>query len=180
MFDNVAPFRSPGYYIREASQDWELQGAADLRKQVFVREQCVFPHHDRDPIDDQAAHLVVLSTCAHELDAVVGTVRIHQPQLRIWWGSRLAVSADYRKVGQLGAELIRLAVSSANAQGCDKFFAHVQVQNVDLFRRMRWHPLEEVPLHGVPHMRMMADLDYYPPMADAKLGWYHKPQKIAA
>lgn len=180
MQAEIHPFKSPGYFIRATSMPWEANGAADLRRRVFVDEQKIFERHDRDDIDMIATHLVALSTYAHEPDSVVGTVRIHEADPGVWWGSRLAVDPLYRKVGHLGAELIRLAVSSAHAQGCHRFLANIQMQNVGLFRRMRWKAIEEVDYHGVAHMRMAADLSYYPPTINPVAGWYHKPRKIVA
>ena len=167
-------FTCPGYYIRAASKRFEADGAASLRHRVFVREQGIFPDHDRDEVDLIATHLVALSTYAHEADQVVGTVRIHDEAPGVWWGSRLAVDSDFRAVGRLGAELIRLAVSTANARGCELFLAHVQMQNVTLFQKLHWAPLEEVTIHGTPHMKMQADLAAYPPCADPVVGWYHR------
>lgn len=172
-------YNCPGYYIRAASKRFEAEGAQTLRKRVFVEEQKIFPRHDRDDIDLIATHLVALSTYAHEADQVVGTVRIHEERPRLWWGSRLAVDSDFRHVGRLGAELIRLAVCTANARGCDRFLAHVQRQNVVLFRRLHWRPLEEITVHGTPHVKMEADLAHYPPCADPVAGWYHRPRKVS-
>lgn len=180
MQSNIQPFHSPGYFIRAASMPWECDGAFDLRRRVFVNEQGIFKHDDRDSTDDIATHLVAISTMAHEADCVVGTVRIHQPEPGIWWGSRLAVDQSYRHVGRLGAELINLAVRCANAQGCQTFLANVQMQNVILFRRMRWKCLKEIDCHGVPHMHMSADLSRYPPKQNPIQGWYHKALKVAA
>lgn len=171
-------FECPGYYIRAASRPFEARGAADLRSRVFVEEQRIFDGDDRDEIDLIATHLVALSTLAHEADQVVGTVRIHQAEPGLWWGSRLAVDRDFRAVGRLGAELIRLAVCTANARGCQTFLAHVQAQNVPLFRRLHWRVLGEVMLHGVPHARMQADLAKYPPCPDPVAGWYHLARKV--
>lgn len=171
-------FHCPGYYIRAASTPFEARGAADLRHRVFVDEQKIFRDHDRDEIDLIATHLVALSTYAHEADQIVGTVRIHEEAPGLWWGSRLAVDSDFRAIGRLGAELIRLAVSTANARGCTRFLAHVQKQNVPLFRRLRWSVLDEIDLHGVPHARMQADLAAYPPCADPVAGWYHRPAPV--
>lgn len=170
-------FQCPGYYIRAASKPFEARGAEALRRRVFVQEQGVFQTHDRDEIDLVATHLVALSTYAHEADQVVGTVRIHEERPGLWWGSRLAVDSDFRQVGRLGSELIRLAVRTANARGCDTFLAHVQKQNVPLFRRLRWSVVGEVTLHGVPHARMRADLSYYPPCDDPVSGWFLMPGK---
>lgn len=166
-------FQCPGYYIREAATAWEAKGVADLRHRVFVEEQAIFHAHDRDEIDLIATHLAALSTYAHEADAVVGTVRIHQAEPGLWWGSRLAVDRDFRQVGRLGTELIRLAVRTATTRGCHTFLAHVQKQNEVLFRRLHWQSLGEVTLHGVVHVKMQADLSVYPPLADPAAGWYH-------
>lgn len=164
-------FLSPDFLIRAASAPWELRGAATLRRRIFCDEQRLFADHDRDAIDDVALPLVAISTLRAEPDEVVGTVRIHEPEPGLWWGSRLAVAASHRRVGRLGAELIRLAVSTANGRGCHTFLAYVQAQNVPLFRRLRWSVEGEVMLHGAPHMRMRADLAAYPPIADPFLGW---------
>ncbi|WP_118135654.1 MSMEG_0567/Sll0786 family nitrogen starvation N-acetyltransferase [Oceanicella sp. SM1341] len=164
-------FHCPGYYIRAAGEPWEHAGAAALRHRVFVEEQGIFTGHDRDAIDDVATALVAISTYAHEADEVVGTVRIHQPEPGLWWGSRLAVDGRFRRVGRLGSELIRLAVRTAHGRGCETFLAHVQSQNVPLFRRLHWTLEEEVSLHGVPHARMRADLAHYPPIDDPFAGW---------
>jgi putative N-acetyltransferase (TIGR04045 family) len=111
---------------------------------------------------------------------VVGTVRIHEEEPGIWWGSRLAVAADYRRVGAIGTALIRLAVSSAHARGCRSFFAHVQSQNALLFQRLHWRTIEETEFHGRPHHFMQAELAHYPPIADAETGFLSLPNKKAA
>jgi len=167
-------FLSPEFTIRAASSAWERAGAAALRHQTFCVEQRLFERHDRDAVDAVALPLVALSTIAAELDRVVGTVRIHQPEQGLWWGSRLAVAPSHRRVGRLGAELIRLAVSTANGRGCRQFLAHVQSQNVPLFRRLHWQVLEEVTLHGAPHARMQADLAFYPPISDPAVRWVRR------
>lgn len=164
-------FISPEFLIRAATEAWELTGAARLRHQVFVEEQKIFVDDDHDVIDETAIPLVAIATLASEPAEVVGTVRIHQPSPAVWWGSRLAVAPKYRRVGRLGAELIRLAVSTANGCGCHEFNAHVQLQNFPLFRRLHWDPVAEVYLHGVPHMHMLASLAHYPPICDPATGW---------
>lgn len=170
-FQNARGFLSPDFIIRAAAQPWELKAVQELRHQVFVKEQEIFDHHDRDAIDDIAMPLVAISTIASEADQVVGTVRIHEDSPRIWRGSRLAVAPSHRRVGRLGAELIQLAVCSAHGRGCDRFLAQVQMQNVTLFKRLHWAPLREIEVHGVPHMEMEADLASYPPIPDPFAGW---------
>jgi putative N-acetyltransferase (TIGR04045 family) len=112
-------------------------------------------------------------------DQVVGTVRIHEAEPGLWWGSRLAVHEDFRKIGALGATLIRLAVSSANAMGCHTFLANVQVQNGLLFRRLHWDVIEEFEIYGKPHLRMKADLAWYPPCSTPETGLVALARKAA-
>ncbi len=164
-------FRCPGYFIKAAAAPFEKAAAADLRKRVFVDEQRIFKDHDSDAIDAVATTLVALSTYAHEPDEVVGTVRIHEPEPGLWWGSRLAVDRRFRTVARLGQQLIQLAVSTANGRGSHPFLAHVQAQNVPLFQKLAWSVEAEVDLHGYPHALMRADLSSYPPIADPESGW---------
>lgn len=171
MKHDMAAFISPEFLIRAATEAWEIQGAAQLRHRVFVQEQRIFTDHDRDAIDRKALSLVAISTLAGEPAEVVGTVRIHQASPGVWWGSRLAVTDSYRRVGRLGSELIRLAVCTANGRGCTEFHAHVQLQNVPLFRRLHWDQAGEISVHGVPHAHMLASLPYYPAISDPCIGW---------
>jgi putative N-acetyltransferase (TIGR04045 family) len=171
IFEPVKPFLPSEYHVKYATEAWERHGAATLRRAVFCQEQGLFAGDDRDDIDGKAICIVALSMLAVTADAVVGTVRIHEESPGLWWGSRLAVAANHRKVGALGTALIRLAVSSAHARGCTRFLAHVQSQNALLFHGLHWRTLEIVELHGRPHHRMEADLDFYPPFAAPETGF---------
>lgn len=179
MFEPVKPFVPSAFQIKFATLPWEFKAAAALRRGVFCDEQKIFEKDDRDAVDDIAIPIVALSMMGVGADSVVGTVRIHEPEPGVWWGSRLAVTADYRSVNTLGSSLIRLAVSSAHARGCKLFLAHVQAQNVPLFRRMNWKTLEEVDIHGRPHHRMEADLSSYPPFPAPEVGFLALPKKVA-
>lgn len=171
MFESTRPFVASEYQIKYATEAWERRGATALRQAVFCHEQGLFSGDDRDAIDDFSTSIVALAMLGVTADAVVGTVRIHEESPGLWWGSRLAVAADYRRVGALGAALIKLAVSSAHARGCTCFLAHVQAQNALLFQRLHWKTLEIVELHGRPHHRMQADLDFYPPFETPDVGF---------
>lgn len=160
----------PEYTVKWVTLPWERQQAYALRRRVFCQEQGLFEENDLDDIDSHARLLVALGTLAGWHEEVVGTVRIHQPQPGVWFGSRLAVDDRFRRQGQLGATLIRLAVSSAHALGCREFYAHVQRQNEPLFKRLHWRTLESLTLRGAPHLLMQADLAHYPPCHDPYSG----------
>src|SRR5919198_1919392 len=168
IFDPFPVFLPSEYRVKFATDAWEQREAAALRRQVFCHEQRIFAGDDRDAIDNVAITLVAISSFAVVPQEVVGTVRIHEAEPGVWWGSRLAVAADYRRISALGTSLIRLAVSSAHARGCRRFFAHVQTQNAPLFHRLHWTTIEETVIHGRPHHFMQADLRHYPPIADAE------------
>lgn len=170
-----APFVASEFVVKWATESWELREAHALRRATFCHEQGIFVGDDTDAIDAHAQLIVAVSVVAGEHDQVVGTVRIHRDadasQPSVWWGSRLAVHPSFRRIGRIGAGLIRMAVSSAHAQGCDRFFAYVQSQNVTMFEKLHWHPLGDVSLHGRAHQHMQADLAHYPPRTDGPTGF---------
>jgi len=176
IFEAFPDFLPAEYRVKFATEAWEWREGAALRRRVFCDEQKIFSGDDRDGIDEVAIPIVALSSFAVAAQEVVGTVRIHEAEPGIWWGSRLAVAAEYRRVSALGTSLIRLAVSSAHARGCRRFYAHVQSQNAPLFRRLNWDTIEEIVLHGRPHHFMRANLRHYPPIADAETGFLSLPK----
>lgn len=179
LLEPVPGFVASAFRVKLATEGWERAQAARLRRQVFCVEQGLFGGDDRDAIDEVAHPIVAVSSLLGAPDAVVGTVRIHQPEPGLWFGSRLAVAEDHRKVGSLGASLIRLAVSTATARGCVRFLAHVQSRNALLFRRLHWKTLEEIELHGRPHHLMQADLAHYPPFVQGDHGFVAMARRAA-
>src|ERR1700722_18472349 len=115
IVENILPFLPCEFRIKFAASRWERERSYALRRAVFCEEQGLFKTSDRDARDDYAIPIVALSMLGIASDQVVGTVRIHEETPGVWWGSRLAVDHDYRRIGAIGATLIRLAVSSANA-----------------------------------------------------------------
>lgn len=172
MLEPVPPFWPSHFRVKLATSPWEQRACAALRRQVFCAEQGIFREDDRDAVDAHAIPICALSTLGGDLDAVVGTVRIHAAAEAPgeWWGSRLAVAGRFRGTAALGAGLIRVAVCAAHARGCTRFLAHVQSRNAALFEALRWESLGETDLHGRPHRLMRADLAAYPPMHDPECG----------
>ena len=163
-FPGLLPPPGVGIYrIRLATERWELRGCAQLRRADYCDEQALFTGSDRDAHDDVAQPIAAVSYAMGMADEVVGTVRIHEEEPGVWFGSRLAVAREWRGVFGLSSGLIRAAVCTAHARGCHTFLATVQRQNVPLFRRLHWRSLGEVEVCGKPHHLMQADLQYYPP-----------------
>ena len=185
IFEIYPDYRPRDFIFKIATTPSELDGYWDLRRRVFCDEQQVFQGgHDRDAIDDHAIPLICATLVAGMIDEVVGVVRIDEREPRLWYGSRLCVDKDFRKLtqlspgvsarnhqpvykgfGALGAGLIYKAVSTANALGCDRFLADVQEQNEKFFQRLHWQRLGENQLHGLRHIHMQAQLEQYPAAA---------------
>jgi putative N-acetyltransferase (TIGR04045 family) len=171
MCDLPTAYAPAAFRVKWADGGWEIHESRKLRRAVFCDEQRLFEGDDLDAIDARAQPLVALSCVGGMNEQVVGTVRIHDHGEGVWWGSRLAVHAAFRKHGRIGATLIRLAVTSAHARGCRVFLAHVQAQNRTLFEKLHWNALRDEVLHGAPHVLMQAELAHYPPCHDPLTGF---------
>lgn len=167
------------YEFRLARSAADLAGYFELRHRIFCQEQHIFDHDDRDEIDNHAYPIVAVAPWATTddpklaamgapkmPDRVVGVVRIYEEEPRLWYGGRLGVDPEFRRVGRIGQGLIHTAVTTANAWGCDRFLATVQRQNVRFFRRLHWSSLAEMQVCDRPHHLMEADLNHYPPARD--------------
>jgi putative N-acetyltransferase (TIGR04045 family) len=146
----------------------EIQGYFALRRAIFCEEQGIFAGHDFDETDQFAYPIVALDTEAPAKHTVAGVVRIYENEPNVWYGGRLGVHKNYRRVGRIGKGLIYKAVTAAHGWGCTKFLATVQLQNVRFFQRQHWHSLQEIEICDRPHHLMEADLDFYPPVVYAR------------
>jgi putative N-acetyltransferase (TIGR04045 family) len=122
-----------------------------IRHVVFVVEQGLFPHDDRDIHDSDAATVHVLGL---DDGVAAGTVRLYPLGGGIWKGDRLAVLPDHRRSG-LGAPLVRYAVATAGALGGTRMVAQIQAPNVRFFRALGWTAVgEPADYLGVLHQQM--------------------------
>lgn len=151
------------YSFELAKTPADIEGYFALRQAIFCEEQGLFDHDDADNLDGVAYPIVAIDHEAPSPDRIVGVVRIYEKSPRLWYGGRLGVHPNYRRVGRIGKGLIHKAVTTANTWGCDRFLATVQEQNVRFFQRLHWDSLEEMVLRDRPHDLMEADLAYYPP-----------------
>ena len=182
ILEKFRRFQSQDYVFKIAKSAEDVSGFHQLRRDIFCKEQAVFEDDDIDLFDEAMIPIVCKPIIAGMEDNVIGCVRIDEREPGVWYGSRLGVSSEYRKVrrfsaaatvrnqqpcnaglGAIGAGLIYKAVSTANALGCREFLATVQRQNARFFERLHWQPIRPVHLHGLEHMFMRADLNYYKP-----------------
>ena len=147
-----------------------------LRSAIFCQEQHLFEDCDRDEKDAIAYPIAALSHDARLASGVnggvgsgvVGVVRILEESPRVWYGGRLGVHPECRRLNQIGKGLIWKAVTTAHGWGCDRFLATVQIQNVRFFERLHWQSLKELEIRGVSHHLMEADLSYYAPALERR------------
>jgi putative N-acetyltransferase (TIGR04045 family) len=132
-----------------------------LRSAIFCQEQHLFEANDRDALDTEAQPIVALHHGFEAPGAVVGVVRIVETEPGLWYGGRLGVHSEFRRQNQIGKGLIWKAVTTAQAQGAQRFLATVQPQNVAFFRRLHWRSLDTLTIRGIEHQHMEADLNYY-------------------
>lgn len=146
------------YQFKLALTPTEIEAYFQLRREIFCQEQGIFERCDRDEYDTIAYPIVATNS----KERVVGVVRIYEPEPGLWYGGRLGVHPNYRRVGRIGKGLINKAVTTANAWGCKQFLATVQLPNVRFFQRLHWKSLQEIEICYRPHHLMEAELDYYP------------------
>lgn len=163
---------APGFVSRTisaevASEGWQVAAYYALRRDIFEREQRLFEASDVDEHDERAIPIVAMSFVAGMPDEVVGVVRIYEAEAATWYGGRLGVAHEYRRVGAVGGALIHTAVTTAHAHGCQRFLATVQARNVRYFEHYDFRPLSELHVCGKPHWLMQADLRCFPPCPKA-------------
>ena len=175
MLDAINPWGRPirpslgaAIVASVAREPWQLLGYRELRRAIFAEEQGLFEGSDFDEHDAQALPIVAESQIAGMADRVVGVVRIFRTEPGTWYGGRLGVRHEFRRFGAIGTALITTAVSTAHAQGCQRFLATVQVANVRYFERHHFRVLREMSVRGRPHQLMQADLACYPPRTEGE------------
>jgi putative N-acetyltransferase (TIGR04045 family) len=172
-FDPSQPWGSPGRFLSRdivaavAREPWQIAAYFRLRRDIFEREQGLFTGTDVDEHDAHATPIVAISQVAGMPFEVVGVVRIYHAEGGTWYGGRLGVAHDYRRIGAVGGALIHCAVETAHALGCTRFLATVQQRNVRYFEHYAFQPLGEVTLRRQPHQLMQADLSCFPPCPKA-------------
>ncbi len=132
-------------------EDWD--GHFRVRHEVFVNEQHIFSHSDRDAHDDERE---VLHAVALVGGRVVGAVRLYPgADAHTWFGDRLAVLPEFRRRGILGARLVRFAVATARGRSGERMNAMIQPPNVAFFAGLGWACTgAPVDYHGRAHQPM--------------------------
>ena len=95
------------YSFELARSPKQAEAYYQLRREIFCKEQGLFAVDDEDDIDRLAYPIIAIDHDAPASQSVVGVVRIYEVQPRLWYGGRLGVHANYRRVGHIGKGLIQ-------------------------------------------------------------------------
>ena len=134
--------------IRPARDRSEVDAALALRYEVFCVEQGVSLAEERDGLDDDALHLVVV-----EDGEIVGTCRLLSHGSEVTLG-RMAVAAGHRGRG-LAAELLVEADARARELDGRRMALAAQLSAQALYERAGYAPYGEVFLDaGIEHVMM--------------------------
>ena len=158
------PARPPGSIVTAVGEDeiairWargadELEGALEVREEVFCREQGVPWEEERDELDKVAEHLVgvgpdgrVVATLRLLCDA--GTAKV----------GRVAVERRWRRRG-VALRMLRVALERARERGCHRAALAAQLGALDLYRRVGFS-VESDPFveAGIEHVWMGRELE---------------------
>lgn len=136
--------------VRIVQTDLEVRECFEIRHEVFVTEQRLFPDTDSDDYDHTAIHIAAVAD-----DHIVGTVRCYERRPGIWYGGRLAVLREFR-TGKVGTLLVQKAVQTMRENlEVRRFLATIQIQNVRFFEKLGWWSLGPPRLlKGMKHQLM--------------------------
>jgi predicted GNAT family N-acyltransferase len=138
--------------VRPTRDDAEIAAALALREEVFCGEQGVSLAEERDGLDEEALHLVVVDD-----GVVVATCRLLVEGTTVKLG-RMAVSRTRRGLG-LARALITEAETRARALGAKRMVLAAQLNAQALYDRAGYDAYGDVFLDaGIEHVMMAKTL----------------------
>jgi predicted GNAT family N-acyltransferase len=134
--------------VRPTRDDREVAAALALREEVFCGEQGVSLAEERDGLDEEAVHLVVLDD-----GNVVATCRLLVEGTAVRLG-RMAVARSRRGLG-LARLLLTEADARARALGAERIVLAAQLSAQPLYERAGYATYGDVFLDaGIEHVMM--------------------------
>ena len=135
------------------TSDSELEGAFEVRRQVFVKGQGVPEDVELDEDDKEALHMVV-----KDGDRVIGTARVLFPSDDLAKIERMAVLDPFRRRG-IGSRIISFLIEELRNRQIEEAVLHAQYQVVAFYKSCGFEeiglPFLEV---GIKHIKMQRRL----------------------
>jgi predicted GNAT family N-acyltransferase len=147
---------SSSIQVTPVKNEGELMQALAVREVVFIEEQSVPEHLERDEEDAHAYHLLAV-----DKGHAIGTGRLVAVKTAPdgesgSWGrvGRMAVLQAYRKSG-IGSRLLTMLESEAKRRDMKGIMLHAQLSAMEFYKRHGYEPhgavFEEA---GMPHLEM--------------------------
>ena len=141
--------------ISLATTTQELDECLELRRVVFIQEQNVAEHEERDGEDNICTHVIA------RLDGhTVGAARFQQiaDAIKI---QRVCV-AKFHRGQHIGADIIRFIVGHAKTiEGVPAVKLGSQTHAIEFYRKLGFETVgEEFMDAGIPHMNMVLQLNH--------------------
>ena len=142
-----------GVTVKLVETEEELEGAIDVRMQVFVAEQSVPPEEELDEADATAIHAVALYQ-----GQAIGTGRLVVREDAAAQIGRMAVRQTWRRHG-VGGLILQTLEEEARAQGLTTSVLHAQEYVKSFYAAHGYHEHGETFLEvGIPHIEMRKQL----------------------
>lgn len=137
------------YRVAQVTWSEAQTDLANIRREVFIREQQVPEEMEWDRHDPEATHFL-----AYDDERAVGTVRL----LADGKITRMAVLKSHRQRG-LGAALLRATLALAQQRGKTQVYLEAQITAKGFYQKFGFSSAGEVFLDaGIPHQHMILTL----------------------
>lgn len=156
MSKAINPERAEGKLeSKRITDEYDLKKAFQIRKEIFVEEQCVPLEDEFDEFDNlngQCEHILVYYN-----DEPVGTGR-----LRIVNGlgklERICILQQYRKYG-CGKKVVKALEEIAKEKEISRVKLHGQTQAEGFYKKLGYEAASDVFIEdGIPHLLMVKEL----------------------
>ena len=135
------------------ASDRELQGAFEVRRQVFVEEQGIPKDLEYDDDDHKATHIVV-----KDGERVIGTTRVQFPAASQAKIERMAILKPFRRKG-IGKRIISFLNEELRNRQVEQVVLHAQYEVVAFYKSCGFEesglPFCEA---GIKHIKMQRRL----------------------
>ena len=141
-------------HVIEALTPEDLAACRELRRRVFVVEQCVDEADEWDGLDDACRHFLCLVD-----GEPVGTARLRLLPDGVAKAQRVAVLRAKRRRG-VGRALMTALEDAARAAGCGEVSLGAQLQALPFYQRLGY--TAQGPVFddaGIPHRYMSRELE---------------------
>jgi len=135
----------------------ELEGAFEVRRQVFTQEQSIPEDLEFDNCDDEAMHIVV-----KDGDRVIGTTRLRFLASKEAKLERMAILETFRHMG-IGKKIISFLIEELESRHIEKVVLHAQYSVVKFYETCGFNVSgQHFWEAGIKHIRMERKLQSKP------------------